>query len=233
MPNVPHATQAQPNKNVDNQNKITVTQVPAGLPNAAQDKLAQQCNVNIEHKKTAVQESPAESLNRDIPAAQGKTPEGQCPQVPPPSRSNKPDFNKYELILCPKSKTKIDKIIAEWYKKYPCLSDTLSPKPMVGPPMKINLKNEVAGQKYPKKAMTAVLIPLHYKEASNALIDELLWSKVIRRVKESAVPKFQSRAFVVEKPGTPVLAVRLVNDFSGQTSGLSDRLTPLQLEMIY
>ena len=211
----PNATQAQPKiNNVDNQSKIIALQVPAGLPNAAQDKPAQQSSVNIEQNNTAMQESPAESPNQETPAAQGITPEGRHPQVPPPSGQSKPDFNEYELILCPKSKTKIVKIIADWYKKYPCLSDTLSPKPMVGPPMRINLKSEVAGQKYPKKAMTAVLIPLHYKEASNALIDELLRSKVIRRVKESAVPKFQSRVFVVEKPGTPVLAVRLVNDFS-------------------
>ena len=80
---MPNATQAQPNISVDNQSKITATQVPAGLPNTAQDTLAQQSNVNIEHKKTAVQENPAESLNQETPAAQGKTPEGQRPQVIP------------------------------------------------------------------------------------------------------------------------------------------------------
>ena len=133
--------------NVDNQSKIIASQVPAGLPNAAQDKPAQQSNVNIEHRNTAMQENPAESLNQETPPAQGITPEGRHPQVPPPSGQSKPDFNEYELILCPKSKTKIDKIIADWYKKYPCLSDTLSPKPMVGPPMRINLKNEVAMQR--------------------------------------------------------------------------------------
>ena len=118
---------------------------------------------------------------------------------------------------------KVETVIQKWYKKYPCLSDTLSPKPMIGPAMKINLKKELAGQKYPKKAMTAVLIPRHYKQASNELIEELLNSKVIRRVKKSAVPKFQSRSFVVEKPGTPELALSLI--FRRQTSGLNGRRT--------
>ena len=31
--------------------------------------------------------------------------------------------------------------------------------------------------------MTAVMVPLHFKQASNDLIEELLQSKVIRRVK--------------------------------------------------
>ena len=85
---------------------------------------------------------------------------------------------------------------------------------MIGPAMRIKLKSDVEGQRYPKRAMTAVMVPLHFKQASNDLIEELLQSKVIRRVKNSATPKFQSRAFVVQKPGGPEAGVRLVIDFS-------------------
>ena len=149
--------------------------------------------------KPVVQEKP---LDRQI-----------APKVPKPvPKANQSDSDQYKLILSPFSKTKIDKKIKEWNDKYQCLSDKLSPKPMVGPAMKINLKSDMAGA--PKKAMTAVIIPLHYKEASNELIRTLLRDKVIRKVKESSHSRFQSRAFVVPKPGGPEAGVRLVIDFS-------------------
>ena len=86
--------------------------------------------------------------------------------------------------MCDKSKTKIEKVIEDWYKRYPNLQDWLSPKPMIGPAMRINLKSDVEGQRYPRRAMTAVMVPLHFKQASNELVEELLQSKVLRRAKK-------------------------------------------------
>ena len=204
------------------QSKTVPRPCPAGLPNAAQTGLADTQSVNshdVNKQNIAAQDTP-----EGPPPSTEKQQKIPKPQVPPPPPRSESDRDRFELILSPKSKVKIEAAIQKWYKKYPCLSDTLSPKPMIGPAMKINLKKELAGQKYPKKAMTAVLIPRHYKQASNELIEELLNSKVIRRVKKSAVPKFQSRSFVVEKQGTPELAVRLVIDFSEANKWI-ERLT--------
>ena len=101
--------------------------------------------------------------------------------------------------------------IEEWKAKFSILSDEMNPEPMIGPSMLINLKKGMQGA--PRKAMTAVIIPLHYKKASNELMETLLRNKVIRRVKQSSVSPFQSRAFVVEKPGGLEKGVRLVIDF--------------------
>ena len=171
------------------QSKTVPRPCPAGLPNAAQTGLADTQSVNshdVNKQNIAAQDTP-EGLSPSIEKQQ-KVPK---PQVPPPPLRSESDRDRFELILSPKSKVKIEAVIQKWNKKYPCLSDTLSTKPMIGPAMKINLKKELAVQIYLKKAMTAVLIPRHYKQASNELIEELLNSKVIRRVKKLAVPKFR------------------------------------------
>ena len=134
------------------------------------------------------------------------------PTVPPPKipfeEAQKSD--QYAYVLCPLSATKVQKKIDEWFAKYPNLSDKLLPKPMVGPPMKIQLTKDVPDR--PKQAHTAVVVPLHYKEASNELIRSLLKDKVIRKVSNSTVTQFCSRSFVVPKPNGK--GVRLVIDFS-------------------
>ena len=102
-------------------------------------------------------------------------------------------------------------------RAHKCLSDEMSDEPMVGPPMIINLDPIVHDKKvkdeiFAKKAKTHVPVPIHYKQMSKELIDDLLAKGIIRKIAESKSSQFCSRAFVVPKPCGK--KVRLVIDNS-------------------
>ena len=200
--------------------RVKLTTPPPGAKQAAREPAG-------ENKEPAAPAKKAINTNKaaqETPAGQPQAPKVLHPafrddaptqKVPAPTVLH-PAFrdgsDQYTMILSPLSKTKILRKIEEWKAKFSILSDEMNPEPMIGPSMLINLKKGMQGA--PRKAMTAVIIPLHYKKASNELMETLLRNKVIRRVKQSSVSPFQSRAFVVEKPGGIEKGVRLVIDFS-------------------
>ena len=103
-----------------------------------------------------------------------------------------------------------EKIITELYDKFTCFSATLTGKQMKGEPMVINLRQDIPV--VPKKWYTPVSIPLHFKDAANRLLDDLIKNEVIRQIKLSSAPQFCARGFFVAKPGGVKNGVRLVVD---------------------
>ena len=89
-----------------------------------------------------------------------------APKVPNPAHRD--DSDQYKMILIPLSKTQIVQKIEEWKPKFSIMSDKMNLEPMIGSSTTINLKKRMQGA--PRKAMTAVIIPLHYKKASNKLM---------------------------------------------------------------
>ena len=92
-------------------------------------------------------------------------------KVPAPKVLNpadRDDSDQYTMILITLSKTKIVQKIEEWKAKFSILSDKMNLEPMIGSSTTINLKKRMQGA--PRKAMTAVIIPVNYKKASNKLM---------------------------------------------------------------
>ena len=90
-----------------------------------------------------------------------------------------------------------------------CLKDTLSEKPMDGPPMRINLKKNV--KIFPKKIYTAPQIPLHLKPAADKVLADAIANKLIEPVPPSEPSDWCSRGFFVPKPNG---GARMVVDLS-------------------
>ena len=112
--------------------------------------------------------------------------------------------------LLPEDKQK--DIITSLYEKFTCLSDSIvEGQTMIGDPMVINLTDDLENIN-PKKWYTPIPTPLHFKDAANALLDELIKTGVIRQIKLSSSPKFCARGFFVAKPGGISKGVRLVVD---------------------
>ena len=112
--------------------------------------------------------------------------------------------------LLPEDKQK--DIITSLYEKFTCLSDSIvEGQTMKGDPMVINLTDDLENIN-PKKWYTLIPTPLHFKDAANALLDELIKTGVIRQIKLSSSPKFCARGFFVAKPGGISKGVRLVVD---------------------
>ena len=107
-----------------------------------------------------------------------------------------------------RSPSEIKAEIQKWLATFSCLSDSLPPVPMKGPPMEIKL---VEGDIRPRKARTPVRVPLHYRPFSDELIDKAIEDGIIRPVERSSVSKFCARAFIVPKPSG---GYRLVVDHS-------------------
>ena len=89
------------------------------------------------------------------------------------------------------------------------LSDKMSPKPMIGSPMKIHLKPNVPIT--PKRISTAASIPIHFQEKAQAVIDQVIKDGVIEMVPENEPSEWCHRGFFVQKPDG---GLRLVNDLS-------------------
>ena len=89
-----------------------------------------------------------------------------APKVPNPAHRDYSD--QYKMILIPLSKTQIVQKIEEWKSKFSIMSDKMNLEPMIGSSMTINLKKRMQGA--PRKAMTAVIMPLNDKKASNKLM---------------------------------------------------------------
>ena len=89
-----------------------------------------------------------------------------APKVPNPAHRD--DSDQYKMILIPLSKTQIVQKIEEWKPKFSIMSDKMNLEPMIGSSTTINLKKRMQGA--PRKAMTAVIIPVNYKKASNKLM---------------------------------------------------------------
>ena len=103
-------------------------------------------------------------------------------------------------------------------KRYPCISDKLSSKPMTGfPDMVINLKE---GFVPPEPVQIAAKIPHHFQAASNDTMDDLIEKGIIRVVGFSNKAKFRSRALMVAKPGGIKNGARLVVDQSPINKGV-------------
>ena len=103
-----------------------------------------------------------------------------------------------------------EKVLKDWYERFPCLSDELSDKPMTGAPMVINLVENIPIT--PKVHRTGVKTALHYKTGARRLINDLVEKKVIRQTKRSQAPTFCARGFFVPKGNGK--DVRLVIDHS-------------------
>ena len=111
------------------------------------------------------------------------------------------------LLPVHKQKEFVDDLI----QKFTCLSDTILDRRMKGDPMVINLTDDLA-KINPKRYYTPIPTPLHFKDAANALLDELIEKGVIRQIKLSSTPKFCARGFFVAKPGGISKGIRLVVD---------------------
>ena len=98
-------------------------------------------------------------------------------------------------------------------KKYSSiLKDSLSEKPMKGPPMKIHFKKQaIANGIYPKKIYTASQTPLHQQPEASKTLKTALKDKIIEEVPANEPSEWCSRAFFVPKPNG---RVRLVVDLS-------------------
>ena len=98
-------------------------------------------------------------------------------------------------------------------KKYESiLKDSLSDKPMHGPPMKVHFKKEAlkTGVR-PKKVYTASQTPLHLKPAAAKVLAEAIKNKLIEEVPVNEPSEWCSRGFFVPKPDG---GARLVVDLS-------------------
>ena len=103
-----------------------------------------------------------------------------------------------------------ERVLEDWYERFPCLSDELSDKPMKGAPMVINLIENIPIT--PKIHRTGVKTALHYKTGARRLINDLVNKKIIRQTKRSQAPTFCARGFFVPKGNGK--DVRLVIDHS-------------------
>ena len=92
------------------------------------------------------------------------------------------------------------------------LRDSLSDRPMDGPPMKIHFKKDaIAKGIHPKKVYTASLVPLHRQAEANKVLKAAIRDKLIEEVPINEPSEWCSRAFFVPKPNG---SVRLVADLS-------------------
>ena len=90
-----------------------------------------------------------------------------APKVPNPAHRD--DSDQYTMILIPLSKTQIVQKIEEWKSKFSIMSDKMNLEPMIGSSTtKSTSKKRMQGA--PRKAMTAVIMPLNDKKASNKLM---------------------------------------------------------------
>ena len=98
-------------------------------------------------------------------------------------------------------------------KKYESiLKNSLSEKPMEGPPMKVHFKKEALKKGIrPKKVFTASQTPLHLKPAADKVLAEAIQSKLIEEVPVNEPSEWCSRGFFVPKPNG---GARLVVDLS-------------------
>ena len=105
------------------------------------------------------------------------------------------------------------KRIEDIKKKYsPILRNTLSDKPMEGPPMKIHFKKQaIANGIYPKKIYTASQTPLHQQTEASKVLKAALRDKIIEELPTNEPSEWCSRAFFVPKSNG---SVRLVVDLS-------------------
>ena len=104
---------------------------------------------------------------------------------------------------------RIDKV----KKKYEgILKDSLSEKPMEGPPMKIHFNKEALEKGIrPRKIFTASQTPLHLKPAADKVLAEAIKNKLIEEVPVNEPSEWCSRGFFVPKPNG---GARLVVDLS-------------------
>ena len=86
------------------------------------------------------------------------------------------------------------------------LKDSLSDKPMDGPPMKIHFKKGVLAKGiFPKKVYTAGQTPLHMKKAADRALKIAIKNKLIEEVPVNDPSEWCSRGFFVPKPdGAPL-----------------------------
>ena len=105
------------------------------------------------------------------------------------------------------------KRIEKLKKKYKSiLKDSLSDKPMEGPPMKVHFKKEALKKGIrPKKVFTAAQPPLHLKPAADKVLAEAIKNKLIEEVPLNEPSEWCSRGFFVAKPDG---GARLVVDLS-------------------
>ena len=103
--------------------------------------------------------------------------------------------------------------IAKVKKKFSkVLRDSLSDKPMDGPPMKIHFKKQaLANGIHPKKVYTAAQPPLHLKKSADKVLKEAIKNKLIEEVPVNEPSEWCSRGFFVPKPSGEA---RLVVDLS-------------------
>ena len=121
--------------------------------------------------------------------------------------------------------------IAKLKKKYESiLKDSLSDKPMNGPPMKIHFKKEALKKGlHPKKVFTASQTPLHLKPAADKVLAEAIQSKLIEEVPLNEPSEWCSRGFFVPKPNG---GARLVVDLSYLNSFIERPVHPFVAELI-
>ena len=110
-------------------------------------------------------------------------------------------------------------------KKYESiLKDSLSDKPMEGPPMKVHFKKEALKKGIrPKKIYTASQTPLHLKPAADKALAEAIESKLIEEVPVNEPSEWCSRGFFVPKPNG---GARLVVDLSYLNSFIERPIHP-------
>ena len=92
------------------------------------------------------------------------------------------------------------------------LRDTLSDKPMSGPPMKLHFKKGVLEKGIkPKKVFTATQTPIHLKKPAEKTLKEAMKSGLLEEVPVNEPSEWCSRGFFVAKPDG---GARLVVDLS-------------------
>ena len=108
---------------------------------------------------------------------------------------------------------KPSKQIDDIKKKYSSiLRNSLSEKPMDGPPMKIHFKKQAIDNGiFPKKIYTASQTPLHHQAEAQKVLKAAIKDKIIEEVPVSEPSEWCSRGFFVPKPNG---SVRLVVDLS-------------------
>ena len=92
------------------------------------------------------------------------------------------------------------------------LQDSLSDKPMEGPPMKIHMSKEALAKGiFPKKVFTSAQIPIHLQPESDKVLKIAIKNKLIEEVPVNETSDWCSRGFFVSKPNG---GARLVVDLS-------------------
>ena len=106
-----------------------------------------------------------------------------------------------------------DERIRKIKKKYSkILQDSLSDRPMEGPPMKIHMsKDALAKGIFPKKVFTSAQVPIHMQHESDKVLDNAIKNKLIEAVPVNETSEWCSRGFFVSKPNG---GARLVVDLS-------------------